>query len=273
MELRNLHTHTFRCQHADGDVADYCAAARRAGLKILGMSDHTPLPDDRWGRVRMRMDELDEYCAAVADARVAFPELAIYLGMECEFTPAYGAFYREELLGRRGFDYLIGAVHFFPLKGEWVSSFTGVTSARALGAYAEHCIATMRSGLFDFIAHPDVFGMAYRGWDAETRACSRAILEAAADLDVPLEINSYGMRKKPVLTWRGPRPGYPRWPFWELAAEYPVRVVVNSDAHRPRDIVAGMRACRRRAEKLGLREAQFAFAGESEVRESPAPVR
>ena len=45
---KNYHTHTYRCQHASGDVEDYCEAAVEQGLQVLGISDHTALPDDRW---------------------------------------------------------------------------------------------------------------------------------------------------------------------------------------------------------------------------------
>ena len=61
MLQRNYHTHTYRCQHATGDVIDYAKAAIEAGLTTLGMSDHAALPDNRWNNVRMSMPELDDY--------------------------------------------------------------------------------------------------------------------------------------------------------------------------------------------------------------------
>ena len=45
--IHNFHTHTYRCKHAAGDVADYCKAAVGFGMKTLGFSDHSALPDDR----------------------------------------------------------------------------------------------------------------------------------------------------------------------------------------------------------------------------------
>jgi histidinol-phosphatase (PHP family) len=98
----------------------------------------------------------------------------------------------------------------------------------------------MASGLFSLMAHPDLFANAYLTWDAESEACSRAILEAAADLKIPLEINSYGLRKPALTTAAGKRPMYPWHPFWALAADYSVQVIVNSDAHRPEDVAANM---------------------------------
>ena len=49
----NLHTHTHRCKHARGIPADYAKAAEEKGIRVLGMTDHTPFPDDRVIMIRM----------------------------------------------------------------------------------------------------------------------------------------------------------------------------------------------------------------------------
>ncbi|MCK5198693.1 MAG: hypothetical protein KAR21_10100, partial [Spirochaetales bacterium] len=70
--MNNFHSHTWRCKHATGTVKDYVDAAISAvgatgrspllhESPILGISDHTPLPDNRWSHVRMDMSELDAY--------------------------------------------------------------------------------------------------------------------------------------------------------------------------------------------------------------------
>ncbi len=235
----NYHTHTYRCKHASGDVADYCREAVNRGLELLGISDHTPLPDGRWSEVRMSLAQLPDYCEQISQARRDFPELRVLRGMECEFSEQYAEFYREELLERRAFDYLIGAAHFFPFRGEW-QNLRAVAEPGGLRAYADYLIQAMRSGLFAFIAHPDMFGGAYPRWDREAESCSRDLLQAAAELNIPLEINGYGLRKPPLKTPWGPRPKYPWEPFWTLAEDYPISVVINSDAHRPEDVAASL---------------------------------
>ena len=40
----NLHTHTRRCKHAQGEISDYCAEAVRQNVAVLGFSDHSPFP-------------------------------------------------------------------------------------------------------------------------------------------------------------------------------------------------------------------------------------
>ncbi len=236
MITEDYHTHTYRCKHADGDVADYCDAAIRKGLTVLGISDHAPLPDNRWPDIRMDMSELSGYCRAVDEARDAYPRLKILKGMECEYDRKYAAYYQDELLGRLKFDYLIGSVHFFLCKEGWRDAFWELKDSNDLRLYARHFIASMESGLFAFMAHPDLFAMGYLNWDSHAKACSAEMLKAAASLNMPLEINAGGLRRPPVAAPEGERPAFPMTPFWELAAEYGIRVFINSDAHRPSDL-------------------------------------
>ena len=234
----NWHTHTARCKHASGTVADYCAAATAYGLTDLGMSDHTPFHDARWISVRMAMAELPDYRAEIEAARLQFPALRLWSGLECEFRAELGNYYRDELLQGQRLDYLAGAVHWFPYRGQWPSleDASVRNDPRALAAYASHIIECMRSKLFLFMAHPDGFGSFYQCWDAETAAASRDILVAAREFGVPLEINAYGLRKPRIATPNGARWRYPWEPFWQLAGELGTPAVVNSDAHRPEDI-------------------------------------
>ena len=58
-----------------------------------------------------------------------------------------------------------------------------------LNRYIDQTIDGMRSGLFSFLAHPDLFMKGYKEWDEQSKACLKAILDAAIDLNMPLEIN------------------------------------------------------------------------------------
>ncbi len=263
----NLHSHTYRCKHATGDVTDYAREAVAAGLGVLGMSDHTPFPDGRWSEVRMDLHELPDYLKAIEDAKAAFPELRILRSMECEWTPEYEGFYRDELLGRHQLDYLILGAHYIPagiqggrptggLDG-YRTVWEGVRDPFHLRLHTDFLIASMRSGLFAFVAHPDLFGSAYMAWDAETVACTKAILAAAQDLRLPLEINGYGLRKRMVDAPSGPRRPYPLSPFWELAVGYDIEVLVNSDAHTPEDVVANIEEGLGWVRRLGLKLADW----------------
>lgn len=250
----NLHTHTWRCQHAIGDVADYCQAAQDAGLSILGMSDHTALPDDRWPEVRMSYAELPSYMQAISDAQAAFPDLRILRAVECEFDPVYVGYYRDELLGSYACDYLIGAVHYFPHQGQWLSPFFDMNAPGLMDSFADYFIQSMASGLFAFMAHPDNFASSRMHVDDEVEACVRRMCEAAVDLNMVWEVNGYGFRKAQIdMPGGGSRRPYPLEEFWEIAREYPIRVITNSDAHRPQDICANIADALALAERHQLR--------------------
>ncbi len=245
----NHHTHTYRCKHASGDVPDYVRAARRAGLETLGMSDHTPLPDDFMSSMRMSMTELDAYMALIDASRG--PGLTVLKSMECDIHPRYFGFYREELLERRGCDYLVGALHWHRHGGEWL--YAGdITTPEELRTHADALIAGIESGLFDFIAHPDHFAAGYLRWDADAEACSRSIAQAARDRGVLLEINGNGFRKTPVMEGGRRRPPYPHRRFWEIVAEQGGGALCNSDAHRPDEVAASIDLCLALADELGL---------------------
>ncbi|MCP4640042.1 MAG: histidinol-phosphatase [bacterium] len=262
MLKRNYHTHTFRCKHATGDVDEYCRAAIGHGMDVLGFSDHTPLPDNRWHSVRMDVSELPAYSAAIDNARKKYPQLVVLKAMECEYAPEYVDFYQERLIEGIGCDYLIAAAHWYPHEKRWASIHGDATTPAMLRSYARYVIASMESGLFAFMAHPDVFGCNYLRWDADTEACSRDILEAAKAIRMPLEINGYGLIKKTIDTPDGSRHMYPWEPFWQLAAEYDIEVVVNSDAHAPRNIAADMPGAAAIAERYGLRHADLSHLHE-----------
>ena len=250
--MKNYHTHTFRCKHADGDVLDYAQAALNKGFTLLGITDHTPLPDDRWLHLRMAVSELPAYAGVIDQAQEKNPDLTILKGAECEWAPEYHSFFREVLLGEYGFDYLILGCHFFPFQGSWISSHGNLADPRRLVAYTNYLVESMQSGLFAFVAHPDLFGLSYAEWDKNTVTASREILQAAEDLDLPLEINGYGMTKRVIETSQGVRTAYPWRSFWELAREYHVKVVVNSDAHRPDYVDLGFQEGHKMVKDLGL---------------------
>jgi histidinol-phosphatase (PHP family) len=270
MTWANLHTHTWRCQHASGDVIDYARVARAGGMTVLGMSDHAPLPDGRWDDHRMAMAQLDDYIAAVNRTRQEVPEVRILLGLECDWDPGFAGFYAD-LRANRGFDYLIAGCHFTPFPGgeyevpgarisAWIDTFNTCNTVARLQAYARHAEATMASGLFAFLTHPDLFAVANPRWTADTAACARDICAASVALGVPLELNSYGIRKPWVRGADGDRPGYPWPPFWEIAAASGAQVVLSSDAHRPQDVFAGYPELIALRDRLGLVEAELPWA-------------
>lgn len=234
----NWHTHNFRCRHALGDFADYAFAAREAGISVLGISDHCPTPDDRDCGVRMRHAELQGYIDGFRAARDAVPGVTLHLGVELEHYRDILPGYAESLLAA-GIEYIAGATHFFHLPdGRAVSSWTAPPAEdqpRYALAYGDFVVEMIESGLYAFIAHPDLIGCFCDRWLPECEEAARKIARAARDCGIPLELNTSGYAKHPKTdTGTGaPRPQYPWEPFWRAVREEGAAVLVNSDAHRP----------------------------------------
>jgi len=258
----NYHTHTFRCKHAKGDVKDYAEVALDKGIVRLGISDHTPLPDNDSPMIRMGMDELPDYIKAIEDARKAYPNLQIYKGMECDYFPRYHSFFKDVLLDERQFDYLIGSVHAVELgdKVEFISGGFTQVDDNILKAYVKQMLEAMESGLFLFMAHPDLFAMGLRRWTPNVRASCREILSAAESLHIPLEINTSGYEKSRQQPEQFLPTGCPMEQFWEEAAGYHIEVVVNSDAHDPALVNGDLGAGYKIMKKYNLKKATLSFA-------------
>ena len=248
----NLHTHTYRCNHAEGTVEDYCRAAVELGVTTLGFSEHMPFPGGEHGGSRMKMEELPLYRAEVEQAKSFSPDLLVLAGLELEYAPAVMSmeFYRE-LKEKLALDYCIGGTHFVTdddgSPAVWKLLFSGDTPEKHILRYIKSNIHFLEiaSDLLDYMVHPDFCMMGTNAWTPDIRAAFRDLAQASNTFGVPLEINAYGLRK-------GEKAHYPWLPFWEIAAEENVKCVIGADAHRPQDVCGRIDDCVALAEKLGL---------------------
>lgn len=258
-EVTNLHTHSFYCGHGTGEISEYVVEARRKGIQLLGFSEHCPVPDNRWSTSRMSYGQMSSYEADIQEARRACDDLVILTGYECDYLPQYKSYYQE--LQER-VSYLIVSVHDLSFElGVEQQVFAHPLTKEDLHVYTDLYCQGLQSRLFLFGAHPDVFAYYYYGWDDETKACSRAIIECAVSEGVALEINSNGLRKSKQMTSQGRCSSYPLFEFWQLASEYPVKVVTNSDAHKPDDMRAKMKETFELARSVGLPFATYTLDG------------
>ena len=74
--LANYHTHTPRCNHAQGSEREYIEKAIEQGFSVLGFSDHTPqpYPKDFVSSIRMGMDEIEEYTSTLVALREEYKD-------------------------------------------------------------------------------------------------------------------------------------------------------------------------------------------------------
>lgn len=222
--IANYHTHTPRCRHASGTEVAYAQAALDSGLKILGFSDHTPywFPGDYYSTMRMYPNQLEEYCNSVCDVQKQYAgRLQIHLGLEVEYYPAYFA----QLLPRlrdQGIEYFLLGQH-------WVGNEIGepycgrpTEDETILRRYCDQVIEAMNTGLFTYVAHPDLLN--FTGDDRVYETHMRRLCREAKSCGMPLEINLAGLS-----TGRN----YPDLRFWRMAGEENCQCIFGCDAHSP----------------------------------------
>jgi histidinol-phosphatase (PHP family) len=162
-------------------------------------------------------------------------KLPIRIGLECDFLAGRETWI-EELAQCAEWDFFIGSVHYLP--GGWEVDHPKYISRHAGRAEEiwtsywqvyEQCI---RSGLFDFVAHPDLpkkFGFRPAG---DLRRFYEPVIAALAETKTPFEINTAGWRKDC-------REQYPAQEFLELAHAAEIPLLINSDAHAVEELGAG----------------------------------
>ncbi|MDE7218342.1 MAG: histidinol-phosphatase [Oscillospiraceae bacterium] len=248
----NYHTHTLRCRHAQGTERDYVEAAVKAGLGILGFSDHAPFPDFDFG-LRMPYDELHPYLDAIDRLTGEFiSDIILYKSLEIEYIPQYQSYY-EGLLAQEGLDYLLMGEHFYPDRSGIIRNIYHARSTADAVDYAKAVVRGMETGLFRMVAHPDLFTLGQFAWDGNWEEASERIVEAAARTGVILELNANGLRRGIHDYPDGPRLMYPHRRFWEKAAEAGVPVIIGSDCHEPAQVWDGcMSAAREMLQTWGI---------------------
>lgn len=230
-----LHTHSIYCGHGTGNLEDYVECSLQSDIKLLGFSEHCPVKENRWSSSRMPYEKMEDYLNDVDRQKEKYPSIKILKGFECDYLKEYKNYYKE--LSER-VDYLISGVHF--LQTSFEKDFAlhfKVMGKKELFLYANQYIDSIESGLFSFLAHPDLFAIQYRTFDNEAKAISREIIECAIAYDLPLEVNGNGLIKDSIYVNGEYRVPYPIPEFWELAQEYPaLKVIGTPDAHDPLNI-------------------------------------
>lgn len=241
----NFHTHTYRCHHAVGEDRDYFEAAAERGLEVLGFSDHSPyyFPDGYYSNFRMRPEEVDDYVGSLESLAEEFKDrFKTYIGYEMEFYPEYFDRAISDVIKKHRCDYLILGQHFPRTEIGYPSSGAPHDKKEDIVEYVDNVCNAMKTGLFFYVAHPDVFNFTgdldfYRA--EMTRLCT-----VAKETKTPLEINLLGLRQ---------RRDYPREEFWKIAASVGNQAILGCDAHRPCDLADdGVSQGLKYADKFGI---------------------
>jgi histidinol-phosphatase (PHP family) len=217
-----------------GNVERYLSAAREAGIEELGVSEHVYRFREVleiWDHpfwVEQATDELDAYCEFVRTT-------PLKLGIEADWVPG-----REEqiaaLLEGRGFDYVVGSVHFVGERAvdddAWDVWEEPADPDEVWRRYFETLAGAARSGLFDILAHPDlvkVWGKGRPSPEGDRRRYYEPLVEAIAESGIAVEVSTAGLRK----------PAGEIYPAPELAAmcvDAGAVFALSSDAHLPEQV-------------------------------------
>lgn len=225
--IANYHTHTWRCKHAMPSEREYVEYAIRKGLKILGFSDHTPMPfpEEHISGARMEINQLEDYVTSILQLKDEYKnDIEIHLGLEVEFYPEYF----EELLkitGQYPIEYFLLAQHYLGNEINDVYCGESTKDSMRLIRYCQQTKKALATGYFTYFAHPDLIN--YTGDEVLYESEIRDLCMYAKERNIPLEINFLGI---------GDRRHYPNLNFWKIAGEVGNQVIFGSDAHQPENV-------------------------------------
>ena len=229
----DLHMHTPLCRHAVGEPVDYARRAVEIGLKEIGFSDHSPMPQDNFDNWRMFDRQLDEYVAKVRLAQDSFPQLTIRLALEVDYLPGHEDWIRQ-LAARQPWDYFIGSVHY--VSDSWdidnpakLSEWKKRDAFEVWKIYFDRLTLAAESKLFDIIGHADLpkkFGIRPQ---QDCAPLYQKFLTAAARSGCAIELNTAGLRKDC-------REIYPSRDLLQLAFAQNIPITFGADAHAPGEV-------------------------------------
>lgn len=252
----DLHTHHFRCGHADDTIEAYIQAALQAGFGVIGISDHSPYfasdQDQLNPGIAMAKSEFANYVDEVLRLKAKYAgTIDVLLGVESDFFPQHAALYRD-VYANYPFDYIIGSVH----QSNGVSIFNrnrwkGLTDEQQSSEkkhYYELIGQSAQSGMFQVLGHIDAMKGYYPAFSAipAEEAIDEA-LRLIAHSGVAIEINTSGGTKD-VGGW------YPSDAILERACHYGVAVTFGSDAHKPSRVGEDWERVAKRLKEIGFAE-------------------
>lgn len=252
----DLHTHHFRCGHADGNIRDYIEAGIAAGLSVIGISDHTPYfgdPEEHpFPHIAMAKKEFANYVEEVLKLKQEYEgTIDVLLGIESDFFPAHAEVYRK-VLAQYPFDYIIGSVHSVSEvsifnKNRWKNQ-NKQDKIATKEAYYSLIQQSARSGMFQILGHIDAMKGNYPAFsDIPADAAIDETLRVIAENQIAIEINTSG-KTKLSGGW------YPSDAILERALHYGVEVTFGSDAHTPKRVADEWDNVAKRLKEIGYSE-------------------
>ncbi len=269
----DYHLHPGFSPDATGDIREFCRVALDRHIQELAFTTHCELDPVRQSIERVRVAGssvpvtsgwVEGYLREIEEAGRTFPELRLRAGVEVGYEPAY-----EDRIARwleqYRFDFVLGAVHCIDhvaiCSGEELDRVKSDLLVRGrkyiFARYFENLTGAARCGLFDALAHIDVYrkyllGLLGIGSRVSLESSMAASLEAVAGSQTGIEVNTSAFR-------RGAAEPYPERATLRVARQSGVATfTVGSDAHCPDDVGAGIPEAVQLLAEIGASPARFA---------------
>lgn len=249
--VADYHVHPDFSIDAIGSIDDYCQSALKKGLVEICFTTHYDSnPDGPENDRKMRIDgnivslsfgAVEKYVKEVLLAHEKYFDqgLEVKCGIEVGYYPGCEA-HISELFAKFPFQYKLGAIHDIDniclcCQHRYESCFGRFNLDQMADRYFALADNAVRSGLFDSIAHIDVYkkyGLKYYGDDILTvhRGRIESVFSAMAEHNVGMELNTSSLR-------RGQKEYYPSMEIVNLARSLNVNISgIGSDAHTPNEV-------------------------------------
>lgn len=227
----SLHNHT---NFSDGvsTPEELCLAARKCGIKTLGISDHwVCVPEGMepasWS---IAADRLDEYFDTLLALKKRFDsdDFTLKLGLEVDFFFENASRVIEELK-KYPLDYLIGSVHYsgsFPIDhdaSDW-EPLPMEERDRICCEYWKKLEGAAKLGAYTFLGHPDLPKKFLPVDNSKYIPHAIKVLDSLKGSNTAIELNTSGWSKTC-------KEAYPSPEILRAACERNIPVVINADAH------------------------------------------
>lgn len=213
----DYHTHTIYSRigpylHGKGRIIDNVAAAMLKGLSEVAITDHGP--SDFYG---LNPEKIPQMRNDIAKAMKRFPRVKVFLGVEADIvdTPN-GLDISDEDFAM--YDFVNAGYHYVPnchMIGNWIAFRLPCPERfkeKLRRQNTDRIVRALTSNNIRILTHPG--DKAYIDTHAVARACEQT--------DTLVEINA--------------RHKHPDCEELKIFAEYDVRFVISSDAHRPQKV-------------------------------------
>lgn len=269
----DYHIHPSYSVDAEGTIEEYCCQAIKLSINEICFTPHFEIDpkrkekDDKInfkGKIAsMHSNWIDYYLQEIDRVRKKFPDLQVRVGIEIGYDPTIETELRT-FTQKYPFDYILGAIHclnHYAITNhrdldDFIKNYSNRTARQVAEEYFTNLNRAVKSGLFDAIAHLDV----YKKYLPQiigvkllevSRFFFDSTLKIIANQNIGIEINTAGLRQNPKEI-------YPSVLILSRAKELGVKIfTIGSDAHRINQLGFGLKEGWALAKKLGLNLYRF----------------